>query len=289
MRTRQIALVLMLIPCALGAQVEASVGRLEGDSGVVAVVATDSARQRSHTQRSHTVRSALRYAGVTALAAAALMPLDATFSEMMRDPGVQDPVPLRQAASFFNAAGSPGVLITSVGMYGVGQAIGHSRLATIGAHATQAVILSGAVTTLVKIGAGRQRPFVEQGDSDDFSPGRGYREGLTSFPSGHATAAFAFAAAVTEDLRESNPRLGRIVGPLLYLGAASVGAARIYDNRHWTSDVVVGAGIGTFVGRALVRHANENPDNWLDRQFRVVNVQPSADGGIALSAHFTFR
>ena len=284
MRTRQFAFVLMLVPCVLRAQSALPATPVSDSTVASTAVEGDSARPHSHR-----VRNTLRSVGATALVAAALIPLDATFADMMQEPRVQGSGSLRQAASFFNTAGSPGVLLVSGGMYGVGRMTGHERLATIGAHATQAIVLSGAVTTLIKVSAGRQRPFVEAGDSDDFFLGRGFRAGRTSFPSGHTTAAFAFASAVTEDLLASNPRAGRIVGPLLYLGAASVGAARIYSDRHWTSDVVVGAGIGTLIGRGLVRHATGNPDNWLDRQFRVVNVQPSMDGGVALSAHLVFR
>lgn len=281
MRSRLFALVLMLVPCVLPAQ---------GDPPALSQPDSSSATSAdTASQLSRRMRSVLRSAGGTALVAVALIPLDATFAEMAQHPDVQHSGALRQGASFFNAAGSPGVLLTSVGLYGAGRLVGHERLATVGAHATQAVLLSGAVTALLKLGVGRQRPFVQAGDSDDFSPGQGFREGLTSFPSGHTTAAFAFASAVTEDLRASNPDVARIIGPILYAGAVSVGAARVYSDRHWMSDVVMGAGIGTLVGRGLVRHANDNPDNWLDRRFNVVNVQPSMDGGVALSAHFTFR
>lgn len=243
----------------------------------------------SSVHLSTTVLGMLRGAGGTALVAVALIPLDVTFAEMAQDPGVQGSGALRQGASFFNAVGSPGVLLTSVGMYGAGRLTGHERLTTVGAHATQAILLSGAVTAILKLGTGRQRPFVQAGDSDDFSPGRGFSPGLTSFPSGHTTAAFAFAAAVTEDLKEWKPELARIAGPLLYAGAASVGAARMYSDRHWVSDVVMGAGIGAMVGRGLVRHAIANPDNWLDRQFRAVSILPSADGGVAMAARYSFR
>jgi membrane-associated phospholipid phosphatase len=65
----------------------------------------------------------------------------------------------------------------------------------------------------------------------------------TSFPSGHAASAVAFAVAVGDDL----PALR-----LPLLGAASVVAfSRVYTGVHFPSDVVVGATVGAVVGRLI--------------------------------------
>jgi len=68
-------------------------------------------------------------------------------------------------------------------------------------------------------------------------------------PSGHATDGFVAAAAVTAETGRWWPRSTRIVGPLMYGGATMVGLSRMYHNKHWASDVVLGAAIGTFSGR----------------------------------------
>jgi len=57
-----------------------------------------------------------------------------------------------------------------------------------------------------------------------------------SFPSSHAANAFAVAAALTRRW----PRFGWAMWP----AAALVAASRVYLNRHFTSDVLVGAAIG---------------------------------------------
>jgi membrane-associated phospholipid phosphatase len=61
-----------------------------------------------------------------------------------------------------------------------------------------------------------------------------------SFPSGHTAAAFASAELMRIEYRESKPWLC-FVG---YLIAGSTGYLRLYNNKHWISDVITGAGIG---------------------------------------------
>jgi undecaprenyl-diphosphatase len=68
----------------------------------------------------------------------------------------------------------------------------------------------------------------------------------TSFPSGHAASAAAFATAVEAEL-------GAASAPLVAL-AAAVGASRVYVGVHYPLDVAVGALIGMGVAR-LSLHA----------------------------------
>jgi membrane-associated phospholipid phosphatase len=63
---------------------------------------------------------------------------------------------------------------------------------------------------------------------------------LNSFPSGHTSQAFAAATFMAKEYG------GRSVWYSIgaYTVATGVGAMRILNNRHWVSDVLVGAGIG---------------------------------------------
>ena len=67
-----------------------------------------------------------------------------------------------------------------------------------------------------------------------------------SFPSGHATQAFAVASVISAHSDQV------WVSVTAYTIAGLVGFSRIYHNAHWTSDVTAGALIGTFVGRGVV-------------------------------------
>jgi membrane-associated phospholipid phosphatase len=67
----------------------------------------------------------------------------------------------------------------------------------------------------------------------------------TSFPSGHAASAFAFATAV-----------GEVVPPAsapLHALAAGVAYSRVHTGVHYPGDVIVGSLIGTVAGAAVGR------------------------------------
>lgn len=61
-----------------------------------------------------------------------------------------------------------------------------------------------------------------------------------SFPSGHATAAFANATLLHEEYGQRS--VWYSVGG--YGTATAVGAMRLFQNEHWVSDVLFGAGVG---------------------------------------------
>jgi hypothetical protein len=61
-----------------------------------------------------------------------------------------------------------------------------------------------------------------------------------TMPSGHTAQAFASATLLDMEYRDTSPWLS--VGG--YLCATATGFFRIANNRHWASDVLIGAGIG---------------------------------------------
>jgi membrane-associated phospholipid phosphatase len=69
---------------------------------------------------------------------------------------------------------------------------------------------------------------------------------------------------------------------VLFTGAALTGVSRMYNNRHWASDVLVGAGIGTFAGLKVVRYQHSHPGNRVDRWLLAGSLVPGPDGGHVL-------
>jgi membrane-associated phospholipid phosphatase len=101
---------------------------------------------------------------------------------------------------------------------------------------------------LVKEAVGRARPYQAPGDQDVVRP----FSGNTSFPSGHTTVAFGLASAIDQETK------ARWVPFVVYPLAAAVGWSRLRDNEHWLSDVVAGAGLGTWTARKVVQRARRS-------------------------------
>jgi len=72
-----------------------------------------------------------------------------------------------------------------------------------------------------------------------------FSSGRMSFPSGHAAAAFAVATVIADESEEA------AVDLLAYGLALLVGVARVYQDKHWTSDVFVGSALGYFVAKRI--------------------------------------
>lgn len=68
-----------------------------------------------------------------------------------------------------------------------------------------------------------------------------------SFPSGHTNIAFTNATVLYHEYKESN----RLVAYSGFVFAVTTGVFRILNNRHWTSDVMTGAGIGILSGNLV--------------------------------------
>jgi undecaprenyl-diphosphatase len=104
--------------------------------------------------------------------------------------------------------------------------------ATLGA---ESLVINGAVKSVFR----RSRPVPE------FDRPHYLRIPKTSsFPSGHASAAFAAAALLSDGSRSK---------PVYYSLAALVAASRVYVRIHHASDVLAGAAVGAGVGALAKR------------------------------------
>lgn len=223
-------------------------------------------------------------AGTFVVAARAVHPLDEYYASRLQDSTTQANRKLQLVATFVRTTAAPGSYIIGGTMYVAGRLANNRKLASLGLHGTEALVVGEATASLLKGLVGRQRPFVTPRNANSYQLFRGVTEGnpYRSFPSGHSVAAFAAAAAVTSETSRNAPNSRWIVGPLLYGGAALVGVSRMYNNQHWASDVLIGAGIGTFAGLKVVRFNDAHPGNRLDRVFLAASLVPAPDGGNAL-------
>lgn len=229
-------------------------------------------------------RRDLYYAGGFAAAAVVLTPLDRVLAEHLQDSTLQTNELLDHGAVAVRVLGSPGSIILAASAFAIGRVAGDHDVADVGLHTAESIVLAELVTRSIKGVAGRARPALDTSDPYDFKLGRGIgNQEYQSFPSGHTTAAFAAASAFTSELAIREPRHRVLFGSLLYGGATLVGLSRMYNNRHWASDVVVGAAIGTFSGWKVVGYTHAHPHNPVDRWLLGTSAVPLPGGGVALA------
>ncbi len=110
------------------------------------------------------------------------------------------------------------------------------------------------VTHLAKFISNRHRPWVAyQNFSSPLYKGETPERANVSFFSGHASTAFASASFHHRMLqRFQGKRLGDAEVWGVYLAAALTGVARISADKHYLTDVLTGAVVGTLVARWVV-------------------------------------
>ena len=228
--------------------------------------------------------------GLFAASALAVAPVDRRIARWSQRPSLHANGAVDRTASLVRTLGGPGAVAIPLVTYGVG-VLAHERgAAAVGLHAGEAVVAASVVTTILKAAAGRARPYVSHdSDAASFAFGRGLRRGdaYQSFPSGHATASFALAAALAGEGRVRWPRVNQFTAPLGFGIAALVGASRIYHDAHWTSDVLAGAGVGTVVGTVVSRYARAHPEATVER--RLLPSVGTAGSGSGTAVGYTLR
>jgi len=155
-----------------------------------------------------------------------------------------------QFAKDITPFGGHRALQMSVLMIAAGAGIHDTTLRDAGRDSFESELLAaGVVTPLLKLAIGRARPNRNEG-SHSFHP---FDKNFDSFPSGHATNAFAFATAVAGHYD------GWVVPTIVYTIASGVAVSRVNDHVHFPSDVLAGALIGRAVAKGiLARHVSSN-------------------------------
>jgi len=250
---------------------------------------TAALRDTSIADRQLFHRSDLYVAGAFLGGTLALFPLDKHLAQQIRQDDLLNNRNLSRLAGAARFFGGPGPLIIGPSLYLIGRVGRFPHITEIAVHGTEAVLVGAVTAGVIKGLAGRARPYVtNDSNPHSFGFGRGIKsDKYKSFPSGHATAAFSAAAAVTAEMNDWLPGSTPYVATVMYGGATLVGLSRMYDDQHWASDVLMGAAIGTFAGLKTVRFNKTHAGNRLDEILLGVRVTPAPGGGaIGWSASF---
>jgi membrane-associated phospholipid phosphatase len=185
-----------------------------------------------------TARGAWMTAGVVA----------ATALAMNRDEEIRDNIlgsdrpGADRIASLFEPLGRLEVQAAALGtLYLAGRGTRNGRVVATAATAFEAYLWAAIITSVAKAAFGREQPGEGSGEGEFFA-------GDTIFPSGHTTRSFAIAAVFAD-------HGGRTAAWIAYPIATLVGLSTIQEDKHWTSDVVAGAGLGLAIGKGIAgRH-----------------------------------
>ncbi len=160
------------------------------------------------------------------------------------------------------------VLPPLVLFYAVGHAAKNVKAQRTALLTLENVVITGIFTQLMKYSFQRHRP--KTGDPfDSFDGPFGGGDNL-AFPSGHTSLAFSIATPIATEYKDNI-----LVPPVAYGLASLVAWSRVNDNKHWASDVFMGASLGYFMGKAICRlHEDEAESNVTIRP--VIGTQHSA-------------
>lgn len=131
----------------------------------------------------------------------------------------------------------------------------------------EAAGFSSITAEALKFAAGRERP-------DQTTDPNNWRDGGSSFPSLHTTAAFAIGTVFAESGSDDYRWLRRALG---YGMASATAYLRVHENQHWLSDTVAGAALGIATGRFSTQRRLQRAHDWN------LSVTPSTYGGIKLT------
>ncbi len=149
---------------------------------------------------------------------------------------------LDPSMNFLSNSVGPLSIITPIGLYGIGLIRKDSSLKRTGFLVGGTVLISGAISSIIKVSVKAERPYVTYPYIKNVGP----KVGNNSFPSGHTTQAFALATS----LSVAYPKWYVIVPASAY--ALGAGYSRMHLGAHYPRDVVVGAIIGS--GSAYLSH-----------------------------------
>lgn len=164
----------------------------------------------------------------------------------------------------------------SAGIYIAGLAFNERSLSLTGRLLAESLLYAGTINVLLKVILSRSRPYNNQGNSDFGN--YNFNNDNYSMPSGHTTVAFTVSTVLSERIDNIYATIG------LYGLACLTAYQRIYSDNHWFSDTVLGAAIGTVIGRAVVKLNESDPYEYDEPNILLLPIR----NGLSLSINFRF-
>ena len=166
---------------------------------------------------------------------------------------------VRNTGNYISRFGGLYEVYTLAGFEAYGLIVKNEKVKNTTLLATQAYITGGIVEAVLKTLSGRTRPsfygrYEEAepkflGPFGNTSKDAEGKKSNSSFPSGHTTVAFAAATVFAKEYANQP-----LVPVIAYSAATLIGVSRITENKHWASDVLVGAALGFLTGRQVVNN-----------------------------------
>ena len=111
-------------------------------------------------------------------------------------------------------------------------------------------------TAIIKVSLGRARPDMNLGPFN-YKPFQSFDDNQLSMNSGHTALAFSTSAVIAQNSESTFSKI------LAYLPAVLTSVSRIYDDKHWASDVFVGALVGYFSAKFVTDLHEQNDLNYV--------------------------
>ncbi|MFS4466602.1 phosphatase PAP2 family protein [Maribacter sp. 2210JD10-5] len=189
--------------------------------------------------------------GYTMGGTAILYLIDTPTSDYFR--GIKDDVPKVMRDYGFNY-GSPSnnYLITGA-VYATGLAIKNEKLRRTGVLLIASASSAGLLQQILKSAVGRARPSSGL-SKNTFNPLWSGDKAFHSFPSGHTILAMTNAHAIAKQFKNIWVKTG------IYTLGAIPGISRLWEGKHWLSDVALGMAISIFTVESIDRYLDKKYD-----------------------------
>lgn len=191
-----------------------------------------------------------------------------------------------EQVSFYSEMGGSQAHVGLAATYVLGTILKDKKLKKASVLAFSSMLISGVLVQGLKHIIGRTRPYAAINQYQFNGPGVPGVKSSTelSFPSGHTASAFSVAASIAT-IYDS-----KLVKILAYSAATLTGLSRIHDNKHWMSDVFMGAILGTVTGIFITkRHMNLRSNSKIQLSPAIINVHNQTGYGVGIKINLNSR